>query len=307
MKRARLFFLGIVVLTLVVASCRGDAEAASAALRQERDQRTARLASKLADSATSDSTPLARWILPNDLAEISGLVLAPDGRLFAHDDEQGRVTVIDPRTGFVGKAFKLKGKDVQEDFEGITLVDDTFYMVTSRGKIYTFTEGQDGKTVPFKTYDTRLGKECEFEGITHDPTTSQLVLPCKRPGDRNLRDQVVIYRVAVPLGEDRPQFQAVPIDAFRGTHAWKELQPTDIVRDSVTGHFIMVAAPQKALIELSPTFEVVRAVPLPAGHDQAEGVALTRDRVLIISDEAKEGPAAITLYRWPIVRRDTLP
>jgi hypothetical protein len=307
MRAARSLFLGIVLVTPTLASCRGDAEAAATALRAERDKRSARLTSKLAERATNDSAPLARWILPNDLAEISGLVLAPDGRLFAHDDEQGRISVIDPFTGLVSKTFELKGKDAADDFEGITLVDGTFYMTTSHAKLYLFTEGRNNRSVEFKTVGTRLGKECEFEGITYDPEASQLVMPCKRSTHRNLRDQVVIYRVPLPLGEGQPVFQAIPIDAFRGTHPWKHLEPTDIVRDSVTGHYIMIAAPQKALIELSSTFEVLRAVPLPSGHDQAEGIAITKDRVLIISDEAREHPAAITLYRWPLTVADTLP
>lgn len=298
MTPARPLLLGIVFVTL--ASCRGDAEAAATALRRERDQRTARLTSKLAASATSDSAPLARWILPDDLAEISGLVLTPDGRLFAHDDEAGHISVIDPLTGLVSKAFDLKGKDAADDFEGITLVDDTFYMVTSNGKIYAFSEGRNNRSVEFRTFGTRLGKECEFEGITYDPQASQLVMPCKRSAHKKLRDQVVIYRVPLPLGDAQPVFQSIPIDDFRGTHQWKQLEPTDIVRDSVTGNYLMVAAPQKALIELSPTFEVLRAVPLPARHDQPEGIAITPNRVLIISDEAREHPATITLYRWPL-------
>ena len=44
---------------------------------------------------------------------------------------------------------------------------------------------------------------------------------------------------------------------------------------------------------------MVFARPLPPGHEQAEGVVITKDHILIVSDEAKGGPALITLYRWP--------
>jgi len=43
---------------------------------------------------------------------------------------------------------------------------------------------------------------------------------------------------------------------------------------------------------------VVRSEPLPGNHHQAEGVAVTKDSLLIISDEATSKPAAITVYRW---------
>lgn len=298
MKTTRLVLVAMAILVPLLVACKGDAEAAASKLKQERDKRSARIQARLADSVTNDSTVVARWVLPNDLAEISGIVLGPDGRLFAHNDEQGRVSVIDPMSGFVSKAFDLKGQDAQEDFEGITMVQDTFFMVTSTGRIYTFTEGEDEESVKFQTFDTRLGKECEFEGITYNEPDHQLIMPCKRSGDRNLRDQVVIYRVPLPINESRPRMETIPIDRFHETHPWKELQPTDIVRDSVTGNYIMVASPQKALIVLSPAFEVLRATPLPEGHEQPEGVAITKDRMLIISDEARGTPATITLYRW---------
>ena len=53
------------------------------------------------------------------------------------------------------------------------------------------------------------------------------------------------------------------------------------------------------MIEITPAGAVVFARPLPAGHPQAEGVAITKDSILIVSDEATSGPAIITLYKWP--------
>jgi predicted amidohydrolase YtcJ len=38
---------------------------------------------------------------------------------------------------------------------------------------------------------------------------------------------------------------------------------------------------------------------LPGEHDQAEALAITKDSILIIGDEAARKPAVITLYRWP--------
>ena len=49
---------------------------------------------------------------------------------------------------------------------------------------------------------------------------------------------------------------------------------------------------------MKPDGEVVSSAPLPALHQQPEGVAITADSVLMISDEATGKPAALTLYRW---------
>jgi hypothetical protein len=43
----------------------------------------------------------------------------------------------------------------------------------------------------------------------------------------------------------------------------------------------------------------VLARPLPPDHVQAEGVSITRDSILILSDEGGNDLGTITLYRWP--------
>ena len=45
--------------------------------------------------------------LPAALAEVSGLAFTPDGRLFAHGDEEATVWELDPRRGTVRKTFAL--------------------------------------------------------------------------------------------------------------------------------------------------------------------------------------------------------
>jgi hypothetical protein len=49
---------------------------------------------------------------------------------------------------------------------------------------------------------------------------------------------------------------------------------------------------------MKPDGEVVRSEPLPGDHRQPEGVAVTKDSLLMVSDESNVKPAAITLYRW---------
>jgi uncharacterized protein YjiK len=270
-------------------------------LEQELARRQQRFDAHAAEVTREPAAPLARWVLPVPLAEISGLTLTADGRLLSHDDEQGRITVIDPKRGVVLKQFQLDGRNVRADFEGITTVDSTIIMVTSQGVLYSFGEGTNDGKVPFTTFDTKLGKACEFEGVVFDSTGRQLLLPCKRAEEKDLRDQLVIYKVRLPLSAaSTPEVMIIPLDRIAAVTQGKALHPTDITRDPLTGNFVLVAAPERALIELSPTFDLVRAMALPRTHAQAEGVAVTTDGILIVSDEAQASPATITLYRWPM-------
>ncbi len=242
--------------------------------------------------------PIARWVLPQRLAEISGLALTPDGRLLAHNDEIGRIFEIDYRRGVIGKQFLLGRTNVRADFEGITVANQAIYLLASDGKLFEFREGDAGAHVPYKIHDTHLGRECEFEGVAFDPAIGSLLLACKNVGKKSLLGFLVIYRWKLDEGNGpRLSLLTVPLAQVIGSNHWKGLHPSDITVDPSSGHYVLVSAQEEALIELTPSGEVVSARPLPAGHVHTEGVAVTKDGILIISDESGKQAAAITLYR----------
>ena len=283
--------------TLLAAPACGSAADAARRDSAELAERKARLDSSLA--APGDSAkPIARWQLPVRLAEISGLALTPDGRLFAHGDENSRVFEIDYRRGVILKQFTVGPQPIREDFEGITFVDGSLILMTSNGKLYEFQEGADGANVQYRLEDTQLGKECEFEGIAYEAASNSLLLACKNPGPRSQRDQLVIYRWKRegPAAARLSQL-IVPVARVVGANRWLRLRPTDLTLDPVTGNYVMVSAQEQALVEITPSGELVSARPLPSGHVQAEGVAITRDGILIVSDEGQGRQGVITLYK----------
>lgn len=296
MRAAFLLF----TLALGAAGCRGrGADEGPDAMDREMAARAARIADSLA-VPMSDSgvwSPIAVWVLPAELAEISGMAVLSDGLLLAHDDELGRVGVIDPRKGMLVRRFTL-GSRVRDDFEGITLVGDTVYMATSNGVLYRFRPGDDGAEVPHETRDTNLGKECEFEGVTFDPAASSLILACKNVRMKEFEDQLLFFRVSLTDVSAPPVPLAIPLSQAIGTNDWDSLHPSDITIDPATGNYIVIASQERAFLEITPAGRVVRSEPLPKRHRQSEGVAITDDGLLVVSDEAREGVASITLYRW---------
>ena len=91
---------------------------------------------------------------------------------------------------------------------------------------------------------------------------------------------------------------SVPIDEVIDANKWKDFHPSDITIDPVTRNYVLIASREKGLLVMTPDGDVVRAAPLPGDHRQAEGVAITTDSLLLISDESNVRPAAITLYPW---------
>jgi len=269
-------------------------------------QRTARLAEKLAephrDSTAAEGTPVAKWLLGQELLEISGIALTSDGRLFAHADEGARIFEIDYRGGRMVGTFDLGKEPVVGDFEGIASVNDTLYLATSTGVLYVFQPGGNGSRVEYTKLDTGWKDECEFEGLGYDPSIRSLLLPCKNVYPKGpIQDSLVIYRWKLSGGNDSlPSRLTAPLEPIIGPNGWKKLHPSDITVDPISGNYVLIAADESALIHITPSGELIFARPLGPGLAHAEGVAITKDSILVISTEGEPKlPAAVTLFRWP--------
>jgi len=280
-------------------ACRDTPKAKASELQQLATQRKQELARRIAAADASADTvrPLAMWIMPPQLREISGLAMTSRGTVLTHDDNSGRISEIDPKTGILVKSFSLLGNQ-KEDFEAIAIAGNDIYLMSSDGKLFRFREGADGQQVQFMTFDSGLGKQCEFEGLTYEAEGKRLVMVCKRLVDKEAPKELLLFRMPLPLNRATITGMRVNIKDVIGANPWKNFRPSDIAIDPVTKNYVIVASQEKGLLILTPEGEVVRSQPLPGDHQQAEGVAITNDNILLISDEANVKPAAITLYKW---------
>lgn len=298
------WFGSLVVALALTTACNPEKDLARARAEGELAERKSRLAAALA--AVPDSgppgivgAPIARWEMPGDLAELSGLALTGEGRLFGHGDEVGHLAEIDYRRGVLVKEFGLGSQTAAADFEGLAIADGRFFVITSKGKIYETREGQARERVRYVIHDTRLGKECEVEGLAYDPTIPALLVACKNARGKEFEGQVVIYRWPLPGAEGMPSLLRIPVDSLvRGTE-YKTFHPSGIERHPGTGNYVVIAAEERLIAELTPEGVVRWVRPLPKeSHGQPEGVALTKDGILLIGDEARQREAAVTLYRY---------
>ena len=241
-----------------------------------------------------------RWKLAGCLTEISGLAMAPDGRLFTHDDEVAVVYEVDYLSGGIVKAFGLAnlGQTIADDLEGIAFVDDTVYMVTSTGRIYEFPEGKDGEQVAFNVYDSGVGCACEIEGLAFDPRGRVLLILCKNPLVQELAGKVGIYHWSVDnkrtVEGGRTLVDTAEILAAIDK---KKFQPSGIEVHPESGNYFLVSARQGSVAEVTPNGRVVAALRFPAKwHRQAEGITFAPDNTMIVSDEGAGEHARLTLY-----------
>jgi uncharacterized protein YjiK len=239
--------------------------------------------------------PVARFDLPGRLDEISGLAMTDDGRLFAHDDERGRVHEIDPVTGVVGKRFDLGGGDLRGDFEAIATVGERMFMVTSLGFLYEFREGADRESIGYRVTNLEVGDACEVEGLDHDPVDDALLVACKVSAPD--RGEIVVHRFPVEPGREALPPLRVPKAGLRAHGLEPEFNASAIVV-TASGTFLLVAGPQEVLIEVDRAGDLVAAVQLDRDrHPQPEGLELGEDGALYVSDERNDKRNAhLTVY-----------
>ena len=238
----------------------------------------------------------SQWALPDRLREISGLALSPDERLFAITDEVGVVYEIDYSDGKLVKAFALGDPVLTGDFEGIAIVDDVFWLMTSDGDLYAAAEGADGENVPYTHFNTKIHDECEFEGLAEFADGRSLALLCKeaaRKKDLRLFEwRLEEEEIRKSGGFDLPEKKIE--DALDK----KKFNPSAITIRPKTGNWLVLSARQNAVVELGPDGEFIDVIMIldKDRHYQAEGLAITRDGRLLIADEGGRGRARLAIY-----------
>lgn len=244
--------------------------------------------------------------LPKRLREVSGLAMLAENRLLAHDDERGVVTVIDYRGGSIVKDFRIGNTrgPVADDFEGIAAADRRLYLVSSSGRLYEFGEGADGETVPYKRYETGVGRYHEIEGLAYDPDRRVLLLVSKNPRNPRQTGLIAIYLWSIDtrrLVEDGRIL--IEASALARRIDRKTFQPSGIERHPVTGNYFVVAARQHAVAEITPRGTVLAVRALKARrHRQAEGISFASDNTMVIADEGAGKRATLSFYPVAKVR-----
>ena len=300
--------VALLLAWLAIAGAMGCSGRTSSETKNALDARQKEVDQRIAAAPDSDGEPVARWFLPQVLREISGLALTADGRVLAHNDERGRVYVIDPRRGVILKQFSVGEKGVAGDFEGIAVAENDIFLLESNGNVYQFREGEDKDNVQFTLHDTKLGKECEFEGIAIERGTRAFLLACKIISKKSLRNQLMIYRwLPRPGGKPLVSSISVSLAEAVGGNGWKTLHPSDLTIDPGSGNYVVISGREKALIEITPQGAVVRSITIPGDPQQPEGVAITPDGLLIIGDEGVTRAADLTLYPWRRAAGSTTP
>lgn len=236
--------------------------------------------------------------LKDELDEISGVYYYDkDTSLFAIDDERGQLYKIYIRNKVEIQRWKF---DEGADFEDISLVDSTFYVLQSNGDIVSF-KVLTKDSVMVDECKSPFGKKNEFETLYYDAYNHTLVLLCK---DCDQDDDVVS---AWAFSPDEHTYSDTPfytIDSRQVTDqlpdSKERFKPSAAAIHPITKELYIISSVNKALIIADRGGNIKKVLSLnPKIFKQPEGLTFSDKGDLIISNEwAETGPANIMIFKY---------
>ncbi|MDF2447601.1 MAG: hypothetical protein K0R26_105 [Bacteroidota bacterium] len=148
------------------------------------------------------SKPVLQVILPGSLHEISGLTIVDNTTIACIQDENGIVFFYDIEQRKIKNQFIFGANG---DYEGITLVDKTLYILRSDGAIFEINDFQSPQP-SVKTYTPQVPSE-NNEGLCYDPESNRLLIGAKGKinKDPEYKDHRFIYAFNLKLKKLEPK------------------------------------------------------------------------------------------------------
>lgn len=243
-------------------------------------------------------TIIRKWEMPIALEEISGISYFSDDKMACVQDEEGIIFIYNLDTDMVEKKVNF-GKS--GDYEGITLVDSTAYILESSGKLFEVSNylSPDFKTIEYKT---PFSGRNNMESLVADSINNRLLIAVKDT-DPNSKDYKGIYAFDLETKKvlSKPVFK-IPLNdpIFKGKNAKKnkkksdKYHPSEIAINPIDGNTYVLEGKNPRLLIMDPKGKLLRLHDLnKKSFRQPEGMTFAPDGTLYISNEGKKGTANI--------------
>lgn len=264
--------------------------------------------------------PAARYKLPSYLEEISGLSYFGKGKLACIQDEKANIYIWNLEKEKIIDKYVF-GDD--NDYEDISVVDNTAYVLRNNGHIYRIRnfEKKDRKV---KRYNTPLKEINDTEGIAFDPLSNSLLIACKgSPSmekenlyegykavynfdlEKEILDQTPRFLIDLERLDgyiDRNAFNRFSVRIAKKLHLIESetsFQPSGIAIHPIIGEIYIISSVGKLLIVLNRDGKVLDVKEMdPKLFRQPEGICFSPAGDLFISNEGQGGNGYILKFRY---------
>jgi hypothetical protein len=232
--------------------------------------------------------------LPTILDEISGLFYYPkDSGIFAIQDEKGWLFKIHLSNPLQIERWKFSNG---ADYEDLSLVDSTFYVLKSKGVLEKFRFATPD-SVSLQSYPVATGKN-EFETLYYDSAAHRLILICKNC-EQDSRKEVSSFAFDPSSDSFSLSFkiETATIRDQLGENDKFRFKPSAAAIHPITKEIYILASVNRALVILSKDHAVRNTYKIdPRLFKQPEGITFTPKGDMIISNEAADRGAGEILF-----------
>lgn len=230
------------------------------------------------------ATPFSRHALPRFIDEASGLASPAPGVFITHNDGSAQIYELRPQADIL-RVRNLNPQRDHSDFEGVTLVDQGFVLLNSRGVLWRIAPD----TTSTQTVSPGFVRQCNFEGIALQTTTRSLTVACKHtlgPAAPD-NDTLNLYRIPVDRLHGPFEVVAVNIADLRARLGVTRIRPSALEWVPAWNRWLVLAGKERVIVELSANFHIVSATTLKRRkHPQAEGLSVDACGQLAVVDES---------------------
>lgn len=260
--------------------------------------------------------PVSKDVLPVVLHEISGLAIVDPNTIACIQDENGILFFYDTKTHKIKReiAFGLNG-----DYEGITLVDKSLFILRSDGVLFEIKNFSSAK-FSIKTYATQV-PALNNEGLCYDAANDRLLIGAKGRINKDplYKDQRIIYAFDLKTKSlnKKPVFQlnindiniSAKLDGFNFTkrkdkkgnviEVGLKLNTSEIAIHPVTKQLYVLSATDHCLFIFNMNGKLETITRLnPNIFNKAEGLSFFANGDLMISNEGQEHQPTLLRFNY---------
>lgn len=247
--------------------------------------------------------PDEKYILPNQLQEISGNLILNDRIMICIQDEEGDLFFYDLMEKRIIKRVDF-GKDA--DYEDLTLAGDIVYVLRSNGTIYELENWDNKEDIVVTEYKTRLSKKNNCEGLCYEPDKNALLIALKGEPEADEEQDFdgfkAIYRFDLEKKKvkKRPAYliELKQIKEVKKQSGDIRFQPSALAIHPITDKIYVLASVGKAIVVMNRAGELLHYVKLNKWlFVQPEGISFAPDGTLYISSEGGGGNGTIMEFK----------
>jgi uncharacterized protein YjiK len=233
-----------------------------------------------------------KWEMPPKLTEISGLATIDETYLACVQDELGTIFIFNTSTGKSEKEIPFAGTG---DYEGISIVGPTAWIIRSDGKMFEVQGYNTAKPV-VKEHTTGLTAKNDVEGLCYDEKNNRLLMAIKGKEQNDTR-----YKGIYEFNLTTKKMPGAPVhkidlddQIWANVKGKDKCQPSGLDVHPSTGDLYILDGPSSRLLVMKADGVHKKLYDLSSDDfPQPEGITFTPSAQLYVSNEGRNNKGNI--------------